>query len=178
VFAGRLGEISGSHTAASLTFAFQLVLEAQRRGEPAAWVHSVDSTFFPPDVDAAGVDLEALAVIRASDALQAARAAEHLLRSGAFGIVVLDIGKDFRMSIPVQSRLAGLARKHEAALICLTAKDEYRASLGPLVSLRVETRRRSRAGDRYRCEVHVLKDKRRGPGWTHVESCRGPDGLC
>ena len=178
VFTGLLGEISGVHAAASLTFAFRLVHDAQQRQEPVAWIHLDDRIFFPPDVADAGVDLDALAVIRAPALLQAARAADHLLRSGGFGLVVLDVGAGARMSIPVQSRLAGLARKHDAAFVCLTEKDRHRASLGPLVSLRVETERRKKLGDRFQCEALVLKDKRHGPGRTCVEVCRGPAGLC
>ena len=30
----------------------------------------------------------------------------------------------------------------------------------------------------FTCTARVLKDKRGGPGWQHVEVCRGPDGLC
>ncbi len=74
--------------------------------------------------------------------------------------------------------VAKLAKKHAAALLCITEKDSRRPSLGPLVSLRAEAVRTERTGDRFRCEVRVLKDKLRGPGWTHSEVCHGPDGLC
>jgi recombination protein RecA len=134
--------------------------------------------FYPPDVAEAGVDLGALAVVRAPGTRRAARAADHLLRSGGFGLVVLDVGADDRMPVAFQTRLAGLAKKHDAALLCITEKEDRRPSLGSLVSLRAEAIRTERAGDRFRCEVRVLKDKRRGPGWTHVEVCHGPDGLC
>ena len=30
---------------------------------------------------------------------------------------------------------------------------------------------------RFRCEARILKDKRSGPGWSHVEFFHGPDGL-
>ncbi|MFQ5717907.1 MAG: recombinase A [Acidobacteriota bacterium] len=178
LFTGHLGEISGSHAAASLSFAFRLVHDAQRRQEPVAWIQIGGRLFFPPDVADAGIDLAALAIVQAPAFLPAARAADHLVRSGGFGLVVLDVGAGANMSLPVQSRLAGLARKHETALLCLTEKNGHQASLGPLVSLRVETRRRQRCGNRFRCEVRVLKDKRHGPGRVHVEVCRGPAGLC
>ena len=71
-----------------------------------------------------------------------------------------------------------LAKKHGAALLCITEKDSGHPSLGSLVSLRAEAVRTECTGDRFRCEVRVLKDKLRGPGWTHVEVCHGPDGLC
>ena len=177
-FQGRMAEISGASACASLTLVFRLVLEAQRLAEPVAWVGRKTNLFYPPDVADTGIDLEALAVICASETRMAARAADHLLRSGGFGLVVLDIGGDPRMPPAFQARLAGLAKKHGAALLCITEKDSRRPSLGPLVSLRAEAVRAGRTGDRFRCEVRVIKDKLRGPGWTHSEVCHGPDGLC
>lgn len=177
--AGRFGEISGSAATASLTFAFRLVFEAQTLGEPAAWICGKQSVFYPPDVVAAGVDLDALVVVRAGDVIRASRVADHLLRSGAFGLVIMDLGSS-QLPIPVQNRLGGLAKKHDAALLCLTEKEAHRPSLGSLISLRAQAQRTSRQppGDLYQCEVRVLKDKRRGPGFKHVELCHGPDGLC
>ncbi len=175
--AGRFVEVSSYRAGAALTFVFRLVLEAQSLTEPVAWITNRDSTFFPPDAAEAGIDLAALAVIRSRDTISAARAAEHLLRSGAFGLVVMDIGAHARLPIHAQSRLAGQARRHETALLCITEKPRDASSLGALVSLRVHTIRLQRKADRFRCEAHVEKDKRRGPGWTHVEVCRGPDGL-
>jgi recombination protein RecA len=177
-FRGRLAEVSGIHACASLTLVFRLVLEAQRCAEPVVWISRCGSVFYPPDVAETGVDLGALAVVWAPGTRRAARAADHLLRSGGFGLVVLDVGADDRMPSASQTRLAGLAKKHDAALLCITEKENRRPSLGSLVSLRAEAARTDRAGDRFRCEVRVLKDKRRGPGWTHVEVCHGPDGLC
>ena len=176
--AGRLTEISGHHATAGLTLVFRLVFEAQKQGEPVALIHRVGSVFFPPDEAEVGVDLEALAVIRVDGTLHAARAADHLLRSGGFGLVVLDLGPSPHFSLPVQVRLSGLAKKHGSALLCLTEKERDRPSLGGLVSLRAEAARSRKVGDGYRCEALVLKDKRRGPGWRHAEVCRGPDGLC
>jgi recombination protein RecA len=177
-FRGRLTEVSSNHACASLTLVFRIVLEAQRSAEPVVWIGRRESVFYPPDVADAGIDLGALAVVWAPGTRLAARAADHLLRSGGFGLIVLDVGTDTRMPSAFQTRLAGLAKKHGAALLCLTEKDDRSPSIGALVSLRAETVRTERAADRFRCEVRVLKDKRRGPGWTHAEVCRGPDGLC
>jgi recombination protein RecA len=177
IFSGRFGEISGNSAGASLSLVFQLVLEAQKQGEPVAWITSRKSTFFPPDAADAGIDLSALAVIRAPDTLAAARATEHLLRSGAFGLVVMDLGAKAYLPIHVQARLAGQARQHDTALLCITEKESNRPSLGSLVSLRAHTARTQKEKNRFRCEAHILKDKRRGPGWEYVEVYRGPDGL-
>jgi recombination protein RecA len=176
-FCGRLGEISGRHAPAALTLVFRLVLEAQRRGEPVAWIALSGSAFYPPDAAEAGIDLAALAVVWADTPHRSCRAADWLVRSGAFGLVVMDLGERACLPIPVQSRLVGLAGKHDTALVCLTEKDDSRPSIGSLVAVRAEATRRERIGDRYRCEARVLKDKRRGPGWKHAEICRGPDGL-
>jgi len=177
-FSGRLAEISGDRATASLTLVFRLVHEAQRRGELAAWIAARAGLFFPPDVDETGIDLAALAVVRAPGALIAARAADHLLRSGGFGVVVLDLGSDLGVPIHAQTRLAGLAKQHGTALLCITENDAARPSLGALVSLRAHTAKLREGQDRFRCEARILKDKRRGPGWKHAEVCRGPDGVC
>lgn len=89
--AGRLVELSASADAAHLTAALGLVLEAQLGGDRAAWVALDGSSFFPPDLVDTGIDLDALPVVRVPDARLAGRAADHLLRSNAFGLVVLDL---------------------------------------------------------------------------------------
>ena len=176
-FAGRFGEISSDLAGAALTLVFRLVLESQKQGEPVAWITSLGSTFFPPDAADIGIDLSAMAVIRASEILSAARATEHLLRSGSFGIVVMDVGPNAHLPLHAQSRLAGLARKHDTALICITEKESHQPSVGSLISLRVHSEKTQGKEDAYRCAVKALKDKRHGPGWGHIEVCRGPDGL-
>lgn len=190
---GRLVEISGAQAPATLTVAFGLVLEAQQAGEPVAWVALAHSSFFPPDVADGGVDLARLPVVRAPDARSAAWAADQLVRSGGFGLVVLDLGGQApgpasappRVPEGLQHRLVGLAQTHDAAVIVLTDKLAETPSLGSLVSLRAEARRIPGFGQAvpeaggFPCtiEVRVLKDKRRGPGRTHQEVCRGPAGL-
>jgi len=177
IFAGRLGEISSHHACAALTLVFRLVLEAQRRGEPVAWITLRGSSFYPPDAADGGIDLAALAVVWVATPRESCRAADWLVRSGGFGLVVLDLGARAHLPIPVQSRLGGLAGRHDTALLCLTEKDGGRPSIGSLVAVRAEALRLEQVGDRFRCEAHVLKDKRRGPGFRHTEICRGPDGL-
>ncbi len=176
--AGRLTEVSDSGAAPALTAAASLILQAQQRGEPVAWVGFGNSIFFPPDLVEWGIDLDALPVVRVPDALAASRAADQLLRSGAFGLVVLDLKAEARMHMAVQSRLAALARKHHAALLCLTRKKRGAPSLGPLVSLHGEGRITRTAFSRFDWEIRMVKDKRGAPGWSYTESCRGTDGLC
>jgi recombination protein RecA len=174
---GRVGEISGSRATAALTLAMRLVLEAQRRGEPVAWIARGESMFYPPDVAGAAVDLDALVVVRAPEIRSAARAADLLVRSGAFGLVILDLGANARVEPPVQARLVGLAHKHHSAVVYLTEKERERPSVGSLISMRVEAARVRLEHGRFLCEARILKDKRRGPGGSHEEICHGPDGL-
>ena len=191
---GRFVELSGGPAAATLTAAFQLVAEMQRRDEPVAWITERTSVFYPPDAAEAGVDLSALVVIAlpslksgSSGARQAvrrgtgrrlftrgrssrarsgaprtgARAADLLLRSGGFGLVVLDLMSCSRRAaadvpLAMQTRLAGLARKHGSVFLCLTEKNSETSSLGSLVSLRAEA-------------VRVIETDRSDPGSLSIE---------
>jgi recombination protein RecA len=175
--AGRFIEISASASAASLTLAFGLVGEAQKQREPVGWVTSTGSFFYPPDAAHGGVDLAALVVIRVLHAASIPVAGEKLLRSGGFGLIVLDLGTA-DIPIPIQSRLTGLAQRHHAALVCLTEKENKTFSLGSLVSLRAHAERQRNSDHRFACRLRVLKDKRHGPTWSHEELCHGPAGLC
>jgi recombination protein RecA len=173
---GRLVEISGAEDSAALTIALGLVRQAQLAGEPAAWVTPVTETFFPPDAAAGGIDLDALAIVRAPDPRALPRAADQLARSGGFGLVVLDTGPA-RLPLAALSRLLGLAQKHGVCILFVTDKSERAPSVGPLVSLRGHARRRRTGPDEFTCEMVAVKDKRRAPGWTHTEVCGGPPGL-
>jgi recombination protein RecA len=174
--AGRLAEIGAKDAPAQLTAAFTAVLAAQRRGEIAAWLTSSQSGFFPPDAAAAGIDLDALIVVRLPAAADIPRAADRLIRSGALGLAVLDLASDAGAAAPFpapyEARLAGLARAHGTAVLLLTPPGRA-AELGPLVSLRSEARRR----EARELEIRFVRDKRGGAGVRHVEPCRGPAGL-
>jgi len=174
---GRLVEISGEGASAGLTCAFGLVADAQERGENVAWISARPDGFFPPDAAAGGVDLGALPVILTPGLGPAGRAATHLLRSGAFGLVVLDLGVDAELPVPLQTRIAGLAQHHGTAILCLTEKAAEAPSIGSLVSLRGAAERTLADDGSFRCSLSVLKDKRRGPGARYLETCHGPAGL-
>ncbi len=195
---GRLVEIFGHRAVANLTVAFGLVLEAQRREETAAWVTLKQSTFFPPDAAASGISLAHLAVVRVDDARAATRATIELTRSGGFDLVVLDLGPEAireklvrrdkplhalhgsrrgpkYLSIPLLTKLVGIARKNATAVVVLTEKTDRMSSVSSLISLRVEARHAKDAP--HAVEVVVLKDKRRGPGRLYREVCHVPAGL-
>ena len=173
---GRLIEIAGWRRGATFTFALELVLDAQRAREPVAWVGPRSRTFLPSDASACGVDLNALPLVRVRDAREIAIAADILGRSGAFGLIVLDLGVE-SMALGTLSRLAGLARAHESTIAVLTEKEPERASLGSFVSLRADTSFRSRGAGLYACEIAVARDRRRAIRWNRSEVRRGPPGL-
>jgi len=175
---GRLVELSARGATATLTTAIELVVEAQTTGEPVAWIALASGTFYPPDVADCGVDLAALVVVRAPDAITCARAAERVLRSGAFGLVVIDYAASKpELSTAHQGRLVTLAQSHDAAVVCLTEKSHDASSIGSLVSLRVEALRKRSSNGEFDVTLNALKDKRRGPGWTRARKLRGPAGY-
>jgi len=176
---GRLVELSARGATATLTTATELVLEAQHAAEPVAWVTLSNTTFYPPDLAASGVDLSALVVVRVLDATAAARAAERLLRSSAFGLVILDFGGTSTIDVPMahQGRIATLAQTHDTAVVCITEKPGEAPSLGSLVSLRAEALRLHAHDHDYDVTLRVLKDKRRGPGWSRTTTLHGPPGF-
>jgi hypothetical protein len=112
-----------------------------------AWIQTRDSSFLPQDLNACGIDLDALVVVRLPRSTDLGLAAEWIARSGAFGLVVLDLTSVVHTPMAMQARLLALAKKHDLALVCLTAKNPQQASLSSLVSLRVDTtvRRPARA---------------------------------
>src|SRR4029079_14531393 len=118
-------------------------------------------------------------VVRVLDATAAARAAERLLRAGGFGLVILDFcgGRPVEVPIAHQGRLVTLAQAHDAAVVCITEKANDAASLGSLVSLRAEALRLHARKHDYDVTLRVLKDKRRGPGWSRTIKMRGPAGF-
>ncbi|MBL8803437.1 MAG: hypothetical protein JNN27_15640 [Planctomycetes bacterium] len=145
--AGRLCELAGGPASATLSCAASLALDAQLRGENVAWIQTRDSSFLPQDLNACGIDLDALVVVRLPRSTDLGLAAEWIARSGAFGLVVLDLTSVVHTPMAMQARLLALAKKHDLALVCLTAKNPQQASLSSLVSLRVDTtvRRPARA---------------------------------
>ena len=179
---GRLLEISSPTATGRFTTAVSLVIHAQQRGEPCAWIQPTPGRLFPPDLAASGVDLSSLIVVHipaTSGSSALPRAAEVLLRSGAFGLVVIDLlsGAPAGDPTPWQSRLAALAREHDSNVILLSTTDHRRGSLGPLVSLRVAPDRRRAAAARFSLDTHVLKNKAGAPLEPPAQILRAPYGL-
>lgn len=177
---GRLVELSARGASALLSSVVPLLLDAQQKEEPCAWLTSASGMFFPPDLARAGVDLGALVIVRASftDRL---RAAERLLQSGGFGLLVIDSKEPLteaapELSLAQQSRLAGLCKQHGAALVLLTDKPEGTASMGSLISLHARALRTYDHAS-MRATIRATKDKQRGPGWQQELTLQTPPGV-
>jgi recombination protein RecA len=176
--AGRVVELSGTAEAPCLSLACSLLRQAQEAGGFAVWVSAREDSFYPPDLAASGVDLRSLPVVRLPDSPSAGRAADWLLRTGAFCLLVLDLGRDLELSVGLQGRLAQLARRQNDTVLILTEKGRATPSLSSLVAVRAEAVRVRRPEGDYRCGVRFLKHKRRAPGMQPGEVFLGPPGLC
>lgn len=86
---GRIVEIYGPESSGKTTFALHAIAEAQKAGGIAAFIdaeHALD----PKYAKALGVDIDNLIVSQPDTGEQALEIAEHLIRSGAIAIVVVD----------------------------------------------------------------------------------------
>ena len=182
---GRVVELSGlvEGACARLSTAVAIVRHVQAEGDTTAWIQPEGGPLYPPDVAEAGIDLEALVVVHVpGNALPhgLCKAAELLLRSGAFGLVVIDGTSATWPSAPTQAwlgRVLGLARQHGSRVLLLTEKPAHADSLGTLVGLRVESRRRREPSGGFVVEHHVVKNKSGSPFDVEVDRYRGPDGT-
>jgi recombination protein RecA len=86
---GRIIEIYGPESSGKTTLAIHAIAEAQKKGGIAAIVdaeHAFDKSY----AQALGVDVDSLLIAQPDDGEQALDIAEHLIRSGAIDIVVID----------------------------------------------------------------------------------------
>ena len=179
----RLVEISTPHPSGSTTYAVHVLLQAQRQGETVAWIQPEGGRLYPPDLQDSGVDLAAVVVIQvpaAAGPLGGPKAAEILLRSGAFGLVVLDLQGGVPRSGGAsawQGRLLGLARQHQSCVVLLTHKPTHAESLGAWVSWRLQPERRPLGERMFLLAPQVLKNKMGGAWPDGPMQYRGPWGL-
>ena len=179
--AGRLVELSGEQGTARVSVAASIIACAQREEETAVWIQPAGGPLFPPDLADAGVDVEALVVIhvpRHAGSHAPFKGAELLLRSGGFGAVVIDLrGLAVPTGVAWQGRLLSLAREHQARVLLLTDTPAHQASLGPVVALRIESKRVRHPRGGFVLEHRVLKNKSGLPLDLDAEPRRGPWGL-
>lgn len=176
--AGRLVELTHRGAGTAMTWATEMLWQAQTAGEPVAWICTGTRLPFAPDLIRYGVDMEACPMVRTPDAQQAAVAADKLLRSGAFGLVVLDLGERADIPTALLGRLTKLAQTHSALVVMLTEGEAASAALGSLVSLRLLAERDASDGlGESRLRLTAIKDKRSGPGWDDSLQVQQPHGL-
>ena len=172
---------------AQTTWAAGAVLATQRRGEPAAWIEAQPGLVFAPDLAEHGIDLAALPFVRVPPgrgrrwAAPLLRAAEILLRSGGFGLVVVDLrppGPAPPVVAPAgAARLSALARRHRSCVLLLSCKDAGAPSLGPMVGLRLLARRTRHAFGVFAVSSDVVRNKLGAPAAGATAFFRGPHGC-
>jgi hypothetical protein len=159
--------------------AVSAVRTVQSQGEPVAWIQQARGALYPPDLADCGVDLTALPVIhvpRSAGEHGPLKAAEWLLRSGAFGLVVLDLREShLRRDAAWQGRLLALAREHRSRVVLLG--ESAGRSLGPLVGVRIEPRRLRVGPGLFVVEHRLLKNKQGLALEGSAEHRRAPWGL-
>ncbi len=88
---GKVSELLGTASSGRTAAAAATVAAATGRGEVTAWIDP-DDAFDPASAAAAGVDLERVLWVRPRGVGEAVRAAELVLATGGFAVVVLDFG--------------------------------------------------------------------------------------
>lgn len=136
---GRIVELSSVGLQGLGGVAARYLWEAQVAGHWPVWV-SCGAVPLAEDLQAAGVDLDALVVVRAGSLAGALRAAERVMRSSVCGLVVVDVAAHAQLPASSVGRLLKIAQRSESACVFLGARERTRASLSPLVSLRMELR--------------------------------------
>jgi hypothetical protein len=172
---GILAEISEETPSGALSFLAEIILEAQGMKEPVAWVAGTRSIFFPPDLCARGIDLSSVAVVRAGGETDSLTAAEWLVRSGAMGLVVVDVEEPWNVSDASLGRIQKLAERSLCAVVFLTRKRRRDPSLGSRISLRGCVTRPVTAP--FLVEIHAVKDKRSSSGAHQTRRYHGPAGM-
>ncbi|MBV9438650.1 MAG: hypothetical protein JOZ24_01525 [Candidatus Eremiobacteraeota bacterium] len=175
---GTIAALEGAPSSGRSAVAARLLAAATRRGLGAL----IGIDLFPPALAAAGVRLERLLVVRAAEPRTAARAADIVVRSGAFTVVVIPALPSGRgTGAATWTRLASLAHRANALLVALG--DEASAELRYFASIRLETTLErvrwngptGHLGEPAGCDVRavVRKHKRAVPTGDALVHCEG-----
>ncbi|MDQ2908127.1 MAG: hypothetical protein M3R44_02120 [Candidatus Eremiobacteraeota bacterium] len=135
---GAMATLEGMPGSGRSAVAARLLAGATANGGLGALIempHGPEGAFYPPALLAAGVDLARLLIVHPSDAAGVARAADIVLRSAAFGVVVLPA---VALRAAVWTRLGSLTHRANAVLIALGV--EASLELRYFASLRVRLR--------------------------------------
>lgn len=168
---GRIVEVSEEGCFGTLSALVGLMAQVQARSEAIAWIAIQKSIFFPPDLAFRGLDLQAITVVRLTDSGSGLRAADWLLRSGAFGLLILDgVGLVEESTL---GRLARVAQGNATTVLFLTQKKPDDPSLGSQIALR-GTVRRLGPGE---IEWQIVRDKSAGTLNRQKGTFLGPCGV-
>jgi cell division inhibitor SulA len=173
---GTIAALEGAPSSGRSALAARLLAVATGRGLGAL----IGTELFPPSLAAAGVRLERLMCVPVKDPLGAARAADIVLRSGAFAVVVIPALPSGRgTGSATWTRLASLAHRANALLVALGV--EASSELRYFASVRLETaieRVRWNGASGHLCELAgydiratVRKHKRAAPGASTLITC-------
>ena len=175
---GRLVEIVVNSGTPAFSLIAILLKSAQRLSEPVVWISAGGSIFYPPDFSENGISIEHLPVVWTNGREPALRATEHLLRSGAFGLLVVDLEKPGEIKPGRLGTLNRLASLQQIVVVFLnTYSDGQREGLGSLISLRLSVELAHSGPNQFVCRVCAVKDKHAPAGWVQEVMFRGTDGL-
>ena len=173
---GTIAALEGAPSSGRSAIAARLLAVATTTGLGAM----VGTELFLPALDAAGVRLERLMCVPVTDPVGSARAADILIRSGAFSVVVIPALPSGRgTGSATWTRLASLAHRANVLLVALGV--EASNELRYFASVRVETTIESvrwNGSSGHLCELAgydiratVRKHKRAAPGASTVITC-------
>ena len=173
---GTIAALEGPPSSGRSALAARLLAIATGRGLGAL----IGTDLFPPALAAAGVRLERLLCVPVTDPVGAARAADIVLRSGAFGVIVIPALPSGRgTGSATWTRLASLAHRANALLVAVGV--EASSELRYFASVRLETaieRVRWNGASGHLCELAgydiratVRKHKRAVPGASTLITC-------
>jgi hypothetical protein len=173
---GTIAALEGPRSSGRSALAARLLAVATGRGLGAL----IGTDLFPPGLAAAGVRLERLLCVPVTDPVGAARAADIVLRSNAFTVVVIPALPSGRgTGSATWTRLASLAHRANALLVAIGV--DASSELRYFASVRVESaieRVRWNGESGHLCELAgydvratVRKHKRAAPGASAVFTC-------
>lgn len=113
---GTITELAPAPGSGHLCMIAGWIAAAHAEGEPAAWVLTERAVPLAEDLRAAGVDAAALVLVRCDRPGAVVPTADRLLRSGAFGLVVID-APAARIATAALQRLRQLAERQSAAVV-------------------------------------------------------------
>jgi recombination protein RecA len=137
---GRIVELPGEKTG-STALALSIVVHVSRSGRLVAWVDGADA-FDPRGAREAGATLARLLWCRPRDLRAAIRAADALIASGAFPLVVLDLRRETPRLVAQGAwlRLARGAEAHRSCLLVLGEAGAQSFAAATLVPSRAKAR--------------------------------------